>query len=82
MPGSANIDYGFAEAKTTYGRVGVKVWIYKGQVLPQNGKKVLVGYTDMKSPFAGRGDRRRNDRGPRGERRDRNDRPERKEGGK
>ena len=63
-------------------RVGVKVWIYKGQVLPQNGKKVLVGYTDMKSPFAGRGDRRRNDRGPRGERRDRNDRPERKEGGK
>ena len=77
----ANIDYGFAEAKTTYGRVGVKVWIYKGQVLPQNGKKVLVGYTDMKSPFAGRGDRRRNDRGPRGERRDRNDRPERKEGG-
>ena len=30
----ANIDYGFAEAKTTYGRIGVKVWIYKGQVLP------------------------------------------------
>ena len=78
----ANIDYGFAEAKTTYGRVGVKVWIYKGQVLPINGKKVLVGYTDLKSPFAGRGDRRRrDDRGPRGERRDRNDRPERKEGG-
>ena len=31
----ANIDYGFAEAKTTYGRLGVKVWIYKGQVLPK-----------------------------------------------
>ena len=31
----ANIDYGFAEAKTTYGRLGVKVWIYKGHVLPQ-----------------------------------------------
>ncbi|HHT14761.1 MAG TPA: 30S ribosomal protein S3 [Clostridiales bacterium] len=31
----ANIDYGFAEAKTTYGRIGVKVWIYKGQILPQ-----------------------------------------------
>jgi small subunit ribosomal protein S3 len=30
----ANIDYGFAEAKTTYGRLGIKVWIYKGQVLP------------------------------------------------
>lgn len=29
----ANIDYGFSEAKTTYGRIGVKVWIYKGQVL-------------------------------------------------
>ena len=29
----ANIDYGFAEAKTTYGRLGVKVWIYKGQIL-------------------------------------------------
>ena len=31
----ANIDYGFAEAKTAYGRIGVKVWIYKGQVLPK-----------------------------------------------
>ena len=31
----ANIDYGFAEAKTTYGRLGVKVWVYKGQVLPK-----------------------------------------------
>ncbi len=30
----ADIDYGFREAKTTYGRIGVKVWIYKGDVLP------------------------------------------------
>ena len=30
----ADIDYGFAEAATTYGRVGVKVWIYKGEILP------------------------------------------------
>jgi len=30
----ANIDYGFAEALTTFGRIGVKVWIYKGEVLP------------------------------------------------
>jgi len=30
----ADIDYGFAEASTTYGRIGVKVWIYKGEVLP------------------------------------------------
>jgi len=33
----ADIDYGFSEADTTYGKIGVKVWIYKGQVLP--GKK-------------------------------------------
>lgn len=31
----ADVDYGFAEAKTTYGRLGVKVWIYKGEVLPE-----------------------------------------------
>ena len=36
----ANIDYGFAEARTTYGRIGVKVWIYKGQVLPKAKKAV------------------------------------------
>ena len=30
----ANIHYGFVEAKTTYGRLGIKVWIYKGQILP------------------------------------------------
>ena len=30
----ADIDYGFAEAKTTYGIIGVKVWIFKGEVLP------------------------------------------------
>ena len=33
----ADIDYGFAEADTTYGKVGVKVWIYKGEVLPVKG---------------------------------------------
>ena len=32
----ADIDYGFAEAKTTYGRIGVKVWIYKGEVLHES----------------------------------------------
>ena len=30
----ADIEYGFAEANTTYGKVGVKVWIYEGEVLP------------------------------------------------
>jgi len=34
----ADIDYGFAEADTTYGKIGVKVWVYKGEVLPK--KKV------------------------------------------
>ena len=37
----ADIDYGFAEADTTYGKIGVKVWIYKGEVLPT--KKVEGG---------------------------------------
>ena len=35
----ADIDYGFAEADTTYGKVGVKVWVYKGEVLPQKASK-------------------------------------------
>ena len=35
----ADIDYGFAEADTTFGKVGVKVWIYKGEVLPTKGTK-------------------------------------------
>lgn len=35
----ADIDYGFAEADTTYGKVGVKVWIYKGEVLPAKANK-------------------------------------------
>ena len=37
----ADIDYGFAEADTTYGKIGIKVWIYKGEVLPT--KKVEGG---------------------------------------
>ena len=32
----ADIDYGFAEAATTYGRIGVKVWLYKGEVLNES----------------------------------------------
>lgn len=35
----ADIDYGFAEANTTYGKIGVKCWIYKGDVLPEAKKK-------------------------------------------
>jgi len=36
----ADIDYGFAEANTTYGKIGVKVWIYKGEVLQTSGHKL------------------------------------------
>lgn len=36
----ADIDYGFAEADTTFGKLGVKVWIYKGEVLPTKSEKV------------------------------------------
>jgi small subunit ribosomal protein S3 len=39
----ADIDYGFAEADTTYGKVGVKVWIYKGEVLPTKGNTTPEG---------------------------------------
>ena len=35
----ADIDYGFAEADTTYGKTGVKVWIYKGEILPTKAAK-------------------------------------------
>jgi small subunit ribosomal protein S3 len=54
----ADIDYGFAEAKTTYGRVGVKVWIYKGDVVgPQDDTEVV-----MPPPERDRGGRRDRDR--------------------
>ena len=43
----ADIDYGFAEADTTYGKVGVKVWIYKGEILPGKNR-------DNKSTSAGK----------------------------
>ena len=43
----ADIDYGFAEADTTYGKVGVKIWIYKGEILP--GKKQTADRADRKS---------------------------------
>jgi small subunit ribosomal protein S3 len=42
----ADIDYGFAEANTTFGKIGVKVWIYKGEILPT--KKVVKVEEDIK----------------------------------
>jgi len=39
----ADIDYGFAEARTTYGAIGIKVWIYKGEILPAaRGRKETI----------------------------------------
>ena len=38
----ADIEYGFAEAHTTYGSIGVKVWIFKGEVLPQRRAQVCA----------------------------------------
>ena len=70
----ADIEYGFWEANTTYGKIGVKVWIYKGEVLSAgNGAKRTVENSEKKD--------RRNDR--RGDRRDRKDgnRGDRREGG-
>ena len=60
----ADIDYGFAEAHTTYGKLGIKVWIYKGEVLP-----------DSK-----RGDARPEPAAPAPERRERRDRRDRRGG--
>ena len=56
----ADIDYGFAEAATTYGRIGVKVWIYKGEVLSQS-LRTTPRTMDTKN-FKERPERRRNDR--------------------
>ncbi len=56
----ADIDYGFAEAATTYGRIGVKVWIYKGEVLTQT-LRTTPRTLDTKN-FKERPDRPRRDR--------------------
>ena len=69
----ADIDYGFWEANTTYGKIGVKVWIYKGEVLPevarvQTGASEERRQQNNRRDNRGRGDRRDN-RG-RGDRRD------------
>ena len=53
----ADIEYGFAEAATTYGRIGVKVWIYKGEVLSQT-LRTTPRVMDMNKP---QGERRRRD---------------------
>jgi small subunit ribosomal protein S3 len=70
----ANIDFGMAEAHTTFGVCGVKVWIYHGEILPekQRAEGLGAGQDAALAPAPGGGDRReRGDRGDRGERGDR-----------
>ena len=58
----ADIEYGFAEAATTYGRIGVKVWIYKGEVLSQT-LRTTPRVMDMNKPADRRNGDRRNRQG-------------------
>lgn len=70
----ADIDYGFWEANTTYGKIGVKVWIYKGEVLSEVAR-TMTGADEKK---ARENNNRRDNRGQRRDRRDgapRGDRP-------
>ncbi len=63
----ADIDYGFTEAHTTYGVIGIKCWVYKGEILPGGQRRGLKNDPEpRRAPSRDRGDRRdRPDRGPR-----------------
>ncbi|MCD7959856.1 MAG: 30S ribosomal protein S3 [Ruminococcus sp.] len=84
----ADIDYGFAEANTTYGKIGVKVWIYKGEILKGDAAKATaqrekVERRSRNNDRGDRDDRRRRDRRGNGDRRNNggNRRDARREGG-
>ena len=69
----ADIDYGLAEAHTTFGVIGIKVWIYKGDILPDKRREGGEAQQEVATPFAPRergdgGNRRGDRRGGRGER--------------
>jgi len=80
----ANIDYGFAEADTQYGRIGVKVWVNDGLVLDKGLVPAIPEEKETKREGRGRGRDRRNgerrERSDRGERRERTDRNDRRGG--
>ena len=76
----ADIDYGFAEANTTYGRVGCKVWIYKGEVLTQT-LRTTPRTLDTTKPYEERRERRPRRDGDRRPRRDGQGGYQRREGG-
>ena len=70
----ADIDFGFAEAKTTYGIIGVKTWIFKGEVLEHDPMALDKRLATESGPAGEGGGRERGDRPDRGDRRDRRDR--------
>src|ERR1700721_2345755 len=60
----ADIDYGFTEANTTYGVIGIKCWVYKGEILPGGGpRKGLRNDPEPRRPPSSRARERRTDRG-------------------
>jgi small subunit ribosomal protein S3 len=61
----ANIDYGFYEARTTFGRIGVKVWVYKGDVTSLSAARAAAAAEQRRPSTGGRDERRGGDR-PRG----------------
>ena len=61
----ADIDYGFAEAKTTYGRIGVKVWVNKGEIMPEGYEGLDRQGDAPRRPGSGPPQARRRGRGPR-----------------
>jgi small subunit ribosomal protein S3 len=65
----ADIDYGFHEAHTTFGRLGVKVWIYKGEVIGSRAERDAAALAAAKAPRP-KSDRPRGPRGSSGPRRD------------
>jgi small subunit ribosomal protein S3 len=80
----ADIDYGFYEARTTFGRIGVKVWIYKGEVAGTRAEREAQAAARAGAPGRGRGGAggaggargaERPTRGTRGDRPTRSDRP-------
>ncbi len=62
----ADIDYAHVEAFTTFGRIGVKVWIYRGEVLPDQPRQTNTVDRNERGGFRGRNDRGGRGRGPRG----------------
>ncbi len=62
----ADIDYGFAEAHTTFGRLGVKVWIYKGEVIASRTEREAAALAQVQAAKAERAPKRA-PRAPKGE---------------